>query len=163
MDALKKYIIEFADLESDEALCEQDRALLNFARRQTQYAYAPYSRFQVAASASLSNGELVYGTNQENASYPAGICAERVLLSLLSSVQPSAPVGTMAISYQNSRGEAHAPIAPCGICRQSLMEYELRYRSKLRLLLAGQYGRVWVFESAAQLLPWAFTQEELGQ
>jgi cytidine deaminase len=105
---------------SSEELPPADAALLASAREVTKQAYAPYSNFLVGAVAILSNGERVVGTNQENASYPVGICAERVLLSAISSQYPGMPVDAIAISYNNLNGESDHPISPCGICRQSL-------------------------------------------
>ena len=98
--------------------------LLDAARQATTNAYAPYSKFLVAAAARLDSGEIICGTNQENASYPAGICAERVLLSAIASQHRGAVITTIAISYQNQNGPSEKPISPCGICRQSLLEYE---------------------------------------
>src|ERR1700760_2029136 len=96
-----------------------DAALLARAQEVTAHAYAPYSRFRVGAAALLDNGGIVTGTNQENASFPVGICAERVLLSAAASFYPGMAIQTMAISYFNENGPADRPISPCGICRQS--------------------------------------------
>lgn len=145
------------ELESEDAL------LLAHAREITSHAYAPYSHFHVGAVARMANGEMVSGTNQENASYPIGLCAERVLLSAASSVHPNIPVETIAISYDNTRGESDHPIAPCGICRQSLQEYEERMNHPIRLILGGRKGKIYVIERASQLLPLAFTKKELDQ
>src|SRR5687768_17571442 len=120
----KKFEFSYQVYDSIDELPEEKQWLLNEAREVTQQAYAPYSHFQVGAIAKLANGEIVAGTNQENASFPVGLCAERVLLASISSLFPKVPIETVAISY---RGENHAnnsPISPCGICRQSLQEYE---------------------------------------
>src|SRR5580693_1220840 len=108
--------------ENIDELPEEDAFLLNEARKATRFAYAPYSRFRVSAVAGLANGKIISGTNQENASYPAGICAERVLLSSASSQYPGVAIETIAISYENENGGSRNPISPCGICRQSLQE-----------------------------------------
>jgi cytidine deaminase len=143
-------------------LPDADLRLLQKARETTQQAYAPYSNFHVAAAAELKNGEVMVGTNQENASYPVGICAERVLLSAISSIYPEQPVVTMAISYHNLQGESRHPISPCGICRQTLAEYEQRTHQSIRLILGGMEGEVWVIEKAGQLLPLSFTSNDLS-
>jgi cytidine deaminase len=156
-----QHSFSFESLDSDEGLNEADRSLLQTARKATANAYAPYSHFEVAAAARLQNGAIVQGTNQENASYPVGICAERTLLSALSSLHPNVPVDTIAISYHNLNGTSHRPASPCGLCRQSLLEYETRMKSPIRLILSGQSGKVIIIHSASDLLPFSFTSEDL--
>lgn len=150
----------FADVQE---LPESDQELLREARKITDIAYAPYSRFQVGAAARLVNGAVVKGTNQENASYPVGICAERVLLANAAMQFPGVAIECMAISYHNLNGTSNHPISPCGICRQTLAEYEDRTQQAIRLLLTGQDGEVYAVEKAAQLLPLTFTAEDLIQ
>jgi cytidine deaminase len=147
---------------SIEELDPDDAALLNAAREVTKDAYAPYSRFLVGAMARLSNGKTVAGTNQENASYPVGICAERVLLSSAASQYPGVPVETIAISYNNTGGESGHPIAPCGICRQSLCEYEDRTKRLIRLILSGLKGEVYILETARHLMPLSFSSLDMA-
>ena len=106
--------------DSIDKLNKEDAFLLIEAREVTQFAYAPYSNFLVGAFARLVNGETVSGTNQENASFPAGICAERTLMSTAASLFPGVGIQTLAISYHNLHGESSQPVSPCGICRQSL-------------------------------------------
>lgn len=156
-----KFEFNYKVYDSIEELPEDQQWLLNEAREVTEQAYAPYSHFQVGAVARLANGEIVAGTNQENASFPVGLCAERVLLASISSLFPKVPVETVAISY---KGEGHAsdhPISPCGICRQSLQEFESRVSQPIQLVLGGLTGPVYVIDSASRLLPLAFTSEEL--
>jgi cytidine deaminase len=90
-----------------------------------------------------------------------GLCAERVLLSSVSSLYPKIPIESIAISYQSGNGDSDHPIAPCGICRQSLQEYEMRVAHPIRLILGGMEGKVYVIPKASTLLPLAFTSEEL--
>lgn len=134
-----------------------DAALLAKARAVTSQAYAPYSRFNVGAAALLTDGTIVTGTNQENASYPVGICAERVLLSAVASQFAGLGIVTMAVSYHNINGDSSTPISPCGICRQSLAEYEERTHQPIRLILSGLKGEVYIIEKAQQLLPLTFS------
>ena len=142
-------------------LPEEQQWLLNEAREVTSNAYAPYSRFQVGAVARMANGEIVAGSNQENASFPVGLCAERVLLASVSSLFPKVPIETIAISYKSETQKSDHPISPCGICRQSLQEFEGRVNHPVKLILGGMEGQVYVIDSASRLLPLAFTSDEL--
>jgi len=157
----QKFEFSIQVYEGIDELDNSDRKLLIEARNATTKAYAPYSHFFVGAAARLSNGQIVTGSNQENASYPVGICAERVLLGSASSLYPDTPIEAMAISYQSERVKSDHPISPCGMCRQSLQEFEIRTNKKLRLILGGMEGKVYVLSNASLLLPLAFTNEEL--
>lgn len=159
---LNKYQFEYEEYRSIEELKEEDAWLLNEAREATLQAYAPYSNFHVAAVARLANGEILAGSNQENASFPAGLCAERVLLATMASLYPKIPIDTMAISYRSSLVESDHPISPCGICRQSLQEYEGRVGHPIRLILGGLEGVVYIIPSASMLLPLSFSGQDLG-
>jgi cytidine deaminase len=158
----QKFEFSFEIYDSIDELGAEDRQLLIEAREVTEKAYAPYSNFHVGAAARLTNNKIITGTNQENASYPVGICAERVLLSAISSVYPGIPVGTMAVSYQSKKIRSDHPISPCGMCRQALQEFEGRTNKAIRLILSGMEGKIYVINSASQLLPLAFSSEELG-
>jgi len=158
----RKFEFSFEVYDSIDELSAEDQQLLTEARNVTEQAYAPYSNFRVGAAAKLENGNIVTGTNQENASYPVGICAERVLLSTVSSLYPDVPVTTMAVSYQSNKIKSDHPISPCGMCRQALLEFEGRTSKLIRLILAGIKGKIYVIRSASQLLPLAFSSEELG-
>lgn len=161
---MKQNKVEFSYTVYDDSsqLPADDSALLAKAREVTGQAYAPYSNFYVGAAALLDNGAVLTGTNQENASYPVGTCAERVLLGSLAMLQPGIPVKSMAISYNSQSVKSDHPISPCGMCRQALLEYENRLEKPIRLILGGMEGKVFVIESASQLLPFAFTSKELG-
>jgi len=155
------FTINFKIFDSIAELNEADAMLLTEARKITQFAYAPYSNFKVGAVAKLVNGEKVTGTNQENASYPAGICAERTLLSTASSLFPNVGIDTIAISYNNVNGKSDRPISPCGICRQSFAEFQQRTQHPIRVILSGQEGKVQVIENAADLLPFVFSSNDM--
>jgi len=157
----KNISIGFEVYESLAQLNESDASLLKAAYGATDIAYAPYSNFKVGAAALLSNGEKLVGSNQENASYPVGLCAERVLLSTASSVYPGVAIETMAISYRNQSGASNKPISPCGICRQTLVEYETLLNHPIRLILGGMEGKVYVLSSAELLLPLRFSGKDL--
>lgn len=161
---MKKEIrIEYELVDSIDDLNLNDAALLKAAREVTANAYAPYSNFYVGAVAELNNGKTVSGTNQENASSPAGICSERVLLSAASVLYPNVPIITLAISYvnKNKSDKNDQPVSPCGICRQSLVEYEERMQQKMRIILSAAKGKVIILESAAALLPLSFGSSDL--
>ena len=155
------YQFSYDVYNSVDDLNEQDSLLLQEARKATASAYAPYSNFNVGAVAKLANDKTVTGTNQENASYPVGICAERALLASAASLYPGIAINTMAISYDNTKGESNRPISPCGMCRQALVEYEERVKTPIRLILSGLEGRVFVIEKANALLPLSFGSNDL--
>ena len=144
-------------------LNQHDKELLASARTIALKAYAPYSGFNVGAVALMENNTIITGTNQENASFPIGLCAERVLLAAISSVAPDLSIKVLAISYSTEIADSAFPIAPCGICRQSLVEFEARYKSPIRLLLSGSKGEVYEFDSVSSLLPLSFKAENLGK
>ena len=142
-------------------LKKEDADLLMQARSTTKKAYAPYSNFFVGAVARLDNGQTVSGTNQENASYPVGICAERVLLGNAATLYPGIGIDTLAISYDSQQVPSDHPISPCGMCRQALLEYESRTDKPIRMILAGQKGKIYIINTVSFLLPFAFTPDEL--
>ncbi|MBK8611115.1 MAG: cytidine deaminase [Chitinophagaceae bacterium] len=156
-----EYHFSYDVYNSVDELNEIDASLVQAARKVTASAYAPYSNFHVGAVAKLSNGELVSGTNQENAAYPVGICAERALLAAAASLHPGIAIDTIAISYHNTKGKSDHPISPCGMCRQSLVEYEERVKQPIRLILSGMDGKVIVVEKANSLLPLSFGSIDL--
>jgi cytidine deaminase len=156
-----KFEFNYRVYDSIEELPVEQQILLKEARDVTEHAYAPYSNFQVGAVAKMMNGETVKGSNQENASFPAGLCAERVLLASISSLFPKIPIEAVAISYKSEHQKSDHPISPCGICRQSLQEFENRVNNPIQLILGGMTGPVYVIDSASRLLPLAFTSEEL--
>lgn len=152
--------IELVEYDSSDQLLEEDFMLLNAARKATEHSYAPYSKFNVGAAALLSDGRIVTGTNQENASFPAGTCAERVLMAAVISQYAPETIKKMAISYKPQSNPSDHPISPCGVCRQVLSEYESRF-GDFPVILAGLEGKVLVIPKAADLLPLAFHSKEL--
>ncbi len=157
----KEFTLRYEEYASDADLAPADAELLRAAREATTHAYAPYSQFRVGAAARLVGGTVITGTNQENASYPAGICAERTLLSVAGAQYPGVAIETLAISYHNEHGVSDRPISPCGICRQSLQEFEQRTGRPMRVILGGETGKVIVLERSGVLLPFAFSADEL--
>lgn len=153
---IRRQVLEYEVHASIDALEAGDAELLALARKATADAYAPYSRFRVAACGRMANGVILTGTNQENASFPAGICAERSLLALAAALHPGMPMEAMAVSYRKEGEEGAVPVAPCGVCRQSIREFTDRTGTPIRLILGGERGEVYVMGSADGLLPLAF-------
>lgn len=147
---------EYEVFNSIEELNVADRNLLDAARKVTEKAYAPYSKFLVGAVAKLNDDSIVEGTNQENASFPVGICAERTLLGSAAMSHQGVPIHTMAIAYHNLNGSSDKPVSPCGMCRQALSEYEDRTQQSIRLILSGMEGKVYIINKAGYLLPLSF-------
>ena len=147
--------------ESVDELPDAEKKLLNTAKTIVQNAYAPYSEFHVGAAVLLENGMVVTGTNQENAAYPSGLCAERVAVFSASSQYPGIAIKALALSAHSSKVNVNSPVTPCGSCRQVIAEYENLYKSPVKLILSGEIGKIFVFESVESLLPFSFKAEEL--
>ncbi len=145
---------------SYDELTEEERRLINAAREATQRSYAPYSHFSVGAAALLENGIIVTGTNQENAAYPSGTCAERTTLFYANSQYPDQAVRTLAIAARSEEGFVDTPISPCGSCRQVLLETEKRFGKPIRVLLYGK-EQIYILEGVSNLLPLSFGAEFL--
>lgn len=163
MEEKKIVQIEYVEVEDQSALSQEDLQLLDLAKSALKNAYAPYSHFLVSAAARLANGQILTGTNQENASFPVGLCAERVLLSAISAIHPGVPIESIAITYQPQNGTSYEPISPCGVCRQALNEYEIRLKQPIRLILGGISGPAWIFDSCSHLLPFGFNGSHLNK
>ena len=142
-------------------LNETDRRLTDAAREATSRSYSPYSHFAVGAAALLENGTIVTGSNQENAAYPSGTCAERTTVVYANSQYPDLPILTQAIAARNEAGFLEQPISPCGACRQVLLETEQRYGKPMRILLCGRTG-VYELQGVKDLLPLSFGQMQLN-
>lgn len=142
-------------------LSAEEQQLVEAAKKATTRSYAPYSHFHVGAAALLANGEIISGTNQENAAYPSGICAERTTLFYANSQHPQQAVKALAIAARTSEGHwTETPISPCGACRQVMTETENRYGKPMKVLLCSAQ-EVFVIESAKDLLPVSFGSEDL--
>ena len=138
-----------------DELNEADQSLMKTAMEATARSYAPYSHFSVGAAALLNDGTIVTGTNQENAAYPSGLCAERTTLFYANSQYPDQAVETLAIAARNERDFLDDPIPPCGACRQVMLETEKRFKQPMRILLFGKKG-IYEMKSVGALLPLSF-------
>ena len=146
---------------SPDELSAEEQQLVEAAKEATTRSYAPYSHFHVGAAALLANGEIISGTNQENAAYPSGICAERTTLFYANSQHPQQAVKALAIAARTSEGHwTETPISPCGACRQVMTETENRFGKPMQDLLCSAQ-EVFVIESAKDLLPVSFGSEDL--
>ncbi len=161
----KKIEITYMSVTPDE-LTAEDRELIDRAKGMTYRSYAPYSRFNVGAAIRMADGSIVSGSNQENAAYPSGICAERNACWQASALNPGMPMKKIAIAARNvggmPKGEEDkaafqsSPISPCGACRQSLLEYEHLY-GPIEVILYGA-DATYIFPSISSLLPFSFTE-----
>jgi cytidine deaminase len=151
-----KFEFEYQLLASSEELVKTDQELLAAARKATENAYAPYSHFFVGAAARLNDGQIIIGANQESTSFPVGICAERSLLNAVGSQFPALSITAMAVSYHPEGKASNEPISPCGMCRQSLLDYENRYGAPIKIILSGLTGSVMIIPAATHLLPFGF-------
>ena len=140
-----------------EELATADQQLLREAIAATDRSYAPHSHFCVGAALLLADGTVIPGCNQENAAFPAGLCAERSAIFAAGAQHPDVPPVALAIAARNPAGQlTEQPVSPCGTCRQVLIETETRYRRPLRILLYGQ-SRVFVMDGISHLMPLSFT------
>lgn len=131
------------------------------ARDATHHAYAPYSGFHVGAALRLADGSIFKGTNQENAAYPSGLCAERTALFGLAAAHPEhAPITGMAVAARPAAGD-FGPAFPCGACRQVMLEYEVRQGQPIPLLLPSRTGTILRFDSLTALMPFNFSADDL--
>ena len=141
-----------------EELNSQEQQLLQQAIEATDRSYAPYSHFRVGAALLLDNGVVVQGCNQENAAFPAGLCAERTALFAAGARYPDVPPVMIAIAARDTSGQLTAkPVSPCGTCRQVMIETETRFRKPLRILLYGSEC-VYAMDGISQLMPLSFTE-----
>jgi cytidine deaminase len=154
---------EYQIFDSSSELQPADRDLLDKAKEAINGSYAPYSHYHVGAAVRLANGMIFKGSNQENMSFPAGLCAERVAIFAAASSFPEVPVATVAISARAEQFDVSEPVPPCGMCRQAIVEYEMKFGNKIRIILGGQSGEVFVFNGMGTLLPLAFHEKGLAK
>ncbi|MDY0088845.1 MAG: cytidine deaminase [Flavobacteriaceae bacterium] len=160
---MKKINIEtsFDVFETIDELPDTIKQLMFQAIEIRKTAYAPYSKFQVGAALLLENGVVVVGSNQENAAYPSGLCAERVAFFQAGALHPSVKILRVAISASSSEKEVKAPIPPCGACRQSISEYEFKQEYPIEIYFMGETGEIYKSNSLKNLLPLTFDKNFL--
>lgn len=157
----KDITISYSEYESIEELSNDDHLLLVRSQKAVESAYAPYSTYHVGAAVLLENGEIITGSNQENAAYPSGLCAERVALFYASSQYPDVPVKSIAISARAREFKINSPVTPCGSCRQVMAETENRFGNSLRLIMRGGNGNIIIIDGVKNILPLMFQANEL--
>ncbi len=160
---MKKQKIEIA-LEVFESISELPKdiqELMNKAQQARENAYAPYSRFRVGAALRLASGQMVTGSNQENAAFPSGLCAERVAVFSAGATFPNETITDLAITVRAESHEVTEAIAPCGACRQSLAEYEQKQKSPINIYFMGETGDIIKVASVMDLLPLGFDAKYL--
>lgn len=149
--------IQIKECQLDE-LSDTDRSLVTMAIEATASSYAKYSQFHVGACVMLANGVVIKGCNQENAAFPAGICAERSAIFAAGAQHPDQAVTVLAIAARDTQGELTLePVSPCGTCRQVMIETETRFGHPIHILLYGQ-RRVYVIDGIRNLMPLSFTE-----
>ena len=152
---------QFKVFESIEELPNDIQDLMTQAVEVRKNAYAPYSKFRVGVAIFLDNGKIVLGSNQENAAYPSGLCAERVAIFYAGAVYPEARILKMAITAASDTNQTTAPIPPCGSCRQSIAEYEIKQETPIEIYFMGEIGAIYKSESLKNLLPFMFDKKFL--
>ncbi len=152
---------EFSVFETVQELPQEIQNLMEQAIEMRKKAYAPYSKFRVGAAILLDNGKVVLGSNQENAAYPSGLCAERVAIFQAGAVYPDAKIVKMAITAASDTNQTKAPIPPCGACRQSIAEYEFKQDQSIEIYFMGEIGAIYKSDSLKNLLPFTFDKNFL--
>jgi cytidine deaminase len=152
---------QFSAFDNVQELPTEIQDLMEQAVAVRKNAYAPYSKFRVGVAIFLDNGKIVLGSNQENAAYPSGLCAERVAIFHAGAIYPEARILKMAITAASDTNKTIAPIPPCGSCRQSIAEYEIRQDSPIEIYFMGETGAIYKSESLKNLLPLLFDKKFL--
>ena len=157
----EQFVSPYEVYDNPDELNAQDADLLQYAHKAAENAYAPYSRFHVGAAVRLANGVIVSGNNIENAAYPSGLCAERVTLFSAQAQYPGVAVEAIAVTAHSEKTLVNEPIAPCGACRQVMVEVEKNSQCKVRILCQGETGPVMAFDGIETLMPFIFVDKFL--
>jgi cytidine deaminase len=157
----KKITIPFIEYSSEDELTKELQNLAKAAKKATNTAYSPYSKFNVGAAILLENGKIISGSNQENSAYPSGLCAERVALFYANSQYPNIAIKAIAIIAFHNKKELEQPIYPCGACRQVISESQSRQNKPIQVLFLGK-KIIHFVENATYLLPLEFDKNSLN-
>jgi len=157
----KTYQFEMMEYSSSDELQKEESNLLFEAHKAVESSYAPYSKFHVGAAVLLEDGTIVKGSNQENAAYPSGLCAERVALFSASAQYPNLAVTAIAITVHSEKNKIDEPLPPCGACRQVMSEYEYKGGHNMKVIMQGESGNIQIVDRADYLLPLTFNPEHL--
>lgn len=151
----------FVEIYEWNELSLADQTLLGEAKKATETAYSPYSHFCVGAALRLENGLILRGSNQENAAFPSGLCAERTAVFSAAVQHPGQRIDAMAIVACPVDSQQFVPVSPCGACRQVLLEYEQKQGTPMRIIMGGPNDEIHIIPSAAALLPVEFSARNL--
>ena len=152
----KELKINFEAIEGYDQLDDTEKLLFNKAKEIRNIAYAPYSNFTVGCAILLENGEIVTGSNQENAAYPSGLCAERTAIFYTGANFPNVRITKLFVIGAPREALSSVPIPPCGACRQSILEYEAKQQDVIEVYFASLDGVIYKTKSVRDLLPFSF-------
>ena len=161
MDEKLRLSFEYDLFKDEESLFDDWKLLLNKAREVLSNAYAPYSEYRVGAALLLENGEIVTGSNQENAAFPSGLCAERVAFFAAGSNYPDLQIKKAVVIAMKAGKENPEVAAPCGACRQVMLEYEIKQKKPIQLLMVYKNSKFIVSNSIENLVPFSFNKYNL--
>jgi len=148
--------INYAIAQNASECSMSERALLQAADRASKNSHAPYSKFRVGAALLLEDSSVIEGSNQENVSFPVGLCAERTALAAKASIAPKKKIVAIAIRVKSELRKINEPGTPCGICRQVLLEQENIQKSNIKVIMQGETGHILIFNSVKDLMPFYF-------
>lgn len=148
-------------IEHYKDLPKKDAELCQAAIDAKQGSYSIYSKFRVGSAVLMENGEIISGSNQENAVYPLTLCAERVAIFAASHQFPEVAFRKIAVATSMEEAPNELPAFPCGSCRQSIREQEVRYDNSIEVLVIGNDGKVFRMSSVKEILPFSFDKSAL--
>jgi cytidine deaminase len=154
----KNFQTNYTETTYKELSKELQNAILE-TKEATNFSHAPYSNFHVGACLLLEDGSLIQGSNQENASFPLGLCAERTALSAYSVLKIKPKIKSILIACRKNEDFVADPVAPCGLCRQTILEAEHIQNKNIQVILYSEGGKILIFESIKDLLPFYFEFE----
>ncbi len=157
----KEFSLRYTCYDDSSEMKSEEVSLINQAKEAIKTSYSPYSKFAVGAAVKLANGQVVLGSNQENAAYPSGLCAERVALFAAAAQFPGVAIDSIAITVESPEHDTVGPIAPCGACRQVMIEYEHLHNSPMKVIMCGEQGSIVSVDKASSLLPFDFHADQL--
>ncbi len=157
----EQFVCPYTVYETVDELPPADAELMRKAHEATRNSYAPYSKFNVGAAVRLANGQIVTGNNVENAAYPSGLCAERVAMFAAMAQYPGVPFEALAVTAHSSTKRIAEPVAPCGGCRQVMVEAEQLSKRPLRVMCQGEEGPIMAFDGIESLMPFLFLDKFL--
>lgn len=157
----ERFVCPYKVYDREDELAPQDAELMRRAHEATKNSYAPYSKFYVGAAVRLANGVVVTGSNVENAAYPSGLCAERVAMFAAMAQYPGVALEALAVTAHSATKTIEEPVAPCGACRQVMVEVEQLSKQPLKVLCQGETGPIMVFDGIESLMPFIFLDKFL--